>query len=326
MQTAATERPARASADGANGGTVLHLSAASRVTGIPLSTLSKWVRLGLLPVVSNGNDHGHAAGRVRKYVTLEAIRDADRQRDERMRRPHLADTHRATHERHRAEFETYKRERGLLDSREIAERAACHHHHPARLVSQGAISARHYPGPWVGQRPPLLFAADVPDRIRALTDERERQGREATVRCLRAWWAARRAAGDFSGSTPRRGTERPCACGCGQTVYLMPWRVRAGDPGFASLSCWNQHRWRDPALRARMFWAVFKSPAEAGRLAKAIATAKGKRVGKPSKTLKPAIRARILELHGKGLSQRQIAYREGVSRGAVRYVLDQKNG
>ncbi len=76
----------------------------------------------------------------------------------------------------------------------------------------------------------------------------------------------------------------------------------------------------DPLFHARWYKGRFGSTRVYGRRAGAIAAARGKKVGRPS--LPPARVKRILELHGRGKSQRQIACLVKVSRDQVRRIVD----
>jgi hypothetical protein len=98
---------------------------------------------------------------------------------------------------------------------------------------------------------------------------------------------------------------------------------------------WYARRFPDsPAERiASFYWARFKDTRQAGRLAKEIATARGKKVGAPFSAVDDEVARRILKLDAetstdgrKRHSQRAIARIVGVSRGAVENVLRNREG
>lgn len=145
--------------------------------------------------------------------------------------------------------------------------------------------------------------------------------REATRRNSRARWDARRTAGDRSGTTPRRGETRSCPCGCGRSVYLEPWRILAGDPGYYSASCWSRHRWQTGTANIRGMIGPHWSRGRVRHWHGRWAFLRGGGRPRTASAAQVAL-VRTLKASNPKLGTRAIAERTGLSRWQVRAILN----
>jgi transcriptional regulator with XRE-family HTH domain len=128
--------------------------------------------------------------------------------------------------------------------------------------------------------------------------------------------------------------ERECRLeGCTNRFRPGPWYAARGFGLFCCEDHYHQSEHKAELARRRMLdlhadpvwqstwaWKLHGSTRVAGRRAKELAAAKGKRVGKPREKLTDEKVERILKLTAQKWSQQKIAYTTGVSRSTVRYV------
>jgi DNA-binding MarR family transcriptional regulator len=209
------------------------------------------------------------------------------------------------HRRRADDLAAYKRRHRLLDRADLERVVGCSAStvtaHADQLAAEG-LAVRYADEGWNAKVDRWLYRRPAEQRLRELiaeADQHRAEGRE-------------RARIEGRMGRPRTGVWKECER-CGRPVYEQPGRRRR----FCSLACRSRALW-PPSLAlvldpiARVHWG--------GRLAKQIATARGKRVGRPGPD--DQTRHQIHQLREQGLSQEAIALRLGLTRSQVKRVLE----